>query len=536
MFNAEEVGSFVQVDEDINLKPGLLSRDDVEYVKDLITDSCSSFVGLINSGFPSPTHVVDTLLHFQVRVQHIKCRQIIEPALKLVFTANYYYNSKSILERSINALNGILAHEDFQRIETGFRRLNRATNVSDNPYDVLEAIENPALSEGQYAEHLASVYKLVRLAGINTEDYVPGHYPRLGVFNHIYKPPLFTALEAVETYSENLKNLTLQTEGSGLRLLTAVHRSRDPDLVVNDVMFLLSLSHLNFMHAAELSSMYKWIGTQASMLCSSLYMCYTQVPETRDVYAAIVRGVYGFVHRPPENASLRPVLKNVLSMIRKLEAADVYIVPGYLATSVFSLLLKLHNAIAQEDGVIPVFLEGRRATSEPYTVPDPTSPFDNARYVFKNPYSRDDLFKCPQNLIQYLGPDFITSKPTQQILMEVSETEVTFENYELALMHSLMVEGAASQLKMLPQQLTRYLHNTPTSADVVEDSDAEDSLFADVQLRTLSTDQPARRRRRRQRASLMAILPYSRSRGRRRPLQPIESENELVDRLQSASI
>uniref|UniRef100_A0AAU7E1Z5 Tegument protein UL35 n=1 Tax=Lemniscomys rat herpesvirus TaxID=3141920 RepID=A0AAU7E1Z5_9VIRU len=509
----------------MNFLPNVLRDEDVDYVRELILESDEGVIGALNSGLPMPVYVLESLFVIRVRHRYAKVRQIAEPIVKLAVMCNHYYNSHRIMRNSLLSLRQLFTHQDLERIESGLRRLNRAVNHPENPITLLDTIGSLDMPNGAYEKHLSSVYDLARRAFVQVSDEARRSYPKLGLFNYLYQAPNFTSAEAVETYAENLSNLTRGIDAAP-QSLTVRKRSRDPEDVLNDLMYSLSLSHLVVRHQDTLYSLRRWLIIQFSVLCERLYITYTQIPEIRDEFVDVVRQALLLVNQDTEEEedefSLEPALVSIFRLLRTVANFDVYVVPDYVRFSTFALIVKIHYA-----------QEVRRNNAESddeYDVEvDPSSPYLNARYYVNNPYGDPQLFHCPRNVNRYLGRQFVRKTTKQTMLMEYDENFITFEDFELDLHRQLIIEGASRQLKMRPEQLEHYVGLDIRDADVVE-PDSRD-LFADVRIRQ-NQRSPAREDRRRRRedgrryVNLIDVRPYSTD--RRRVRRPSGTGHEIV--------
>ncbi|AAK57080.1 T35 [Tupaiid betaherpesvirus 1] len=500
----------IPIDEHLNLIPGLLSAENIAYFRDeLVTVPCGDYLGAVNSGLPMTVYELESLLHVQIRAQNTKCRTVMETLVRLTVTINHYYNSRRILELGVARVRQ-LGETNLDRLDAGYRRLHRALEGSDNPYHLVEDLTNTHLPLSRCQTHLHTLYRMCRQSRIETPEHLRDEYPVLGLFNHLYLAPLLTNREGIDLYAANLADLTQQRTQPPLRLWTAVQRTRDPEPVLNDLMFLLSLNATLARHREELRALRKWIVMQLSVFCSDLYLVYTQVPETRDTYRRLAREVLGFIDRfRPESTEdflFAPVLALLFDFARQVQDADVYASPAFMRFASIIMIIRLYNAergTRVTSGLDPDSEEEPGAGLEEESI----SSFMEARYLARNPYGSRDLFRCPRDLVGFLGRGFIRTTPTQEIMTGATEETVEFEHFQLDSQHRLILEGAARQVQMLPQQLERYLETVTTPLPVVEDTPPPSALlFADVNLRPIRfrPDGPRRRFR-----SVAGLRPYS---------------------------
>nr|WRQ19877.1 MAG: protein m35 [Herpesviridae sp.] len=534
------VATSLPVDEHLNFIPQVLNGEDASYVKELVLNSDEGAVGFLNSGLPMPAYILEAMFVIRIKHRYVKYRQIAEPIIKLAIMSNHYYNSHRIMQNSLLSLQQLFTNQNLERLESGFRRLIRAVNHPDNPRTILDTIGDLDMPTGAYEKHLLTLNDLARRARIQVSNEVPRHYPKLGLFNYLYKAPNFTSVEAVNAYSNNLANLTRRLNVTP-QTLTVTKRSKDPEDVLNDLMFSLSLSHLVVKHQETLYALRRWIIIQFSTLCQRLYITYTQIPEIRDLFLEVVRETLTLLGQGVEEEegdfSLGPAIGAAFRLLRRVTTFDVYVLPEYITFSSFNLIAKIHyneevrrnNAESDDEYDIEI---------------DPTSPYIDATYYVNNPYSDPQLFHCPRNVNRYLGRDFIAKSTKQDMLTESEDRFITFESYELDLHRQLIIEGASRQLKMRPGQLEHYLNLEIRDADVVEPDDSQ-NLFADVQIRLRQNRDNETRRRGRRYVNLIDVRPYSTTRRRERlpsesgPTEavPMASETpELIRRFTETTI
>lgn len=506
----------IPVDEHLNFIRGLLSEADIVYTRDeLIEAGNHDFVGLLNSGLPMPTFALETLVAFQIRPSHIRCRQIAEKALKLAIMINHYYRSRSIFQAGIYALRDAMSrNNNLHRIESGLRRLMTALDMEENPFYLIENLEELDVLDGEYKDHLRTVYDICNRAGISIPEETRLLYPRLTLFNHLYMAPLFTSEEAVSVFAENLRSLTLGT-GAPLALLTERNATRDPEPVLNDVLFALSMNNALSRHRQELYTLKRWILEKLNLLCVDIYTAYTQVPEIRDLFRMTVLSVVDTLEAGIEDDAqyftFAPILSNVFQLLKELHKTRVYVLPDFVRFSVFTVSTRLHNA---REGV------SNGPSDEIDLEYDPTSIFDETQYLYKNPYGNKDLFRCPRNLVRYLGINNVIRARLSHTMMTALEENTFHTDTETTDLHEqLMLEGTAKQLGMLPRQLAQYVNTVEEDRDVAGQTmpELQQKLFADVTIRTLdrSSEDEERARRRRRRgtpatASLVDVNPYTR--------------------------
>lgn len=297
-------------------------------------------------------------------------------------------------------------------------------------------------------------------------------------------PPLYTTAEAVRTYAENIRSLT-RREATIPKLLTTLKKTKDPEETVNDVLFCLSVNNAITKQRQELITVKKWFLAQLSDLCSQFYVVYTQIPESREAFTHLARLAVQLTHHgipdSEDNFGMAPVLKAIFDYVRLVSRSGIYALPKFVQFCVFDVGARLHDSADESDDMSS---DGEIDLEE-----DPTAAFTEAKYLLKNPYGQTGLFKCPQNLVRYLGPEAIIDGPMDHTkIRSLEDNSLQFDVFSVDIYQQLMLEGAARQLGMLPTQLAQYVNRTTSEMDVVEDTfpGMQRNLFADVAIRPIT--------------------------------------------------
>lgn len=520
----------IAMNDTLNFSNALISDDDIAYIVSLLDESCLSLLGMLNYGVPMPIHEIEAVFQLQLRHDALMCREVATDVIKLVVLCNHYYNSHTTLTNTIQQIRRVFSGANLERLEAGLARLYRATDSQSNAFYTTENIGRLDLPTGAYMKELRLLYDICNRAGLTVSDSAKESYFMLNAYNHIYKPPRYTSSEGVRMYADNLKNLAMRFD-SPLRILTAEKRTRDPEETANDLMFALSMTNLMLMHQDELALLKQWILAIMNEMCATLYIAYLQVPSTSSLYGSVVDNVMRLTENGISESSERPVFSDVLAamltFIKSLYSANVYIVPSLFKFATFSVILSTHNVLEETE---------HTDEDDRNVELDPTSPYTNARYMVKNPFGRRPLFKCPDNLVKHLRQDLVKSEPVQAMLTEWSNQTVTFDYFRLDFIETLMIEGASRQLKMLPEQLSEYLDKARSDARVLDRChfQGDDSVFADVRVRTIprTVREDARRRPDRAHRRGRTSRPYERHHRR----NDRDSDDDLSARLSTAHL
>ncbi|AAF99133.1 pR35 [rat cytomegalovirus strain Maastricht] len=493
------------IDARHNFPERFLSPDDLDLILAALTDGDAGVVAALNAGLPMAPYMFEALCNPRVRHRFVKVRQLLEPVISFAVGAAHYYNGKRVLEEATNRRARMFGPPDIQRLDIGLRRIYRAARSDDNPYDLMEAVEDLDLPKGAYEKHLRTLYDLLQRVNVDLAATSGLDYQRLSTFNYLFDAPRFLTQEAIETYADNLADITRRDATRPLRSLTVFKRSKDVEDVANDIMFSLALGNAIVQQQAALIAMRKSLLLKLSRLCELSYVAYTQVPETKAVFADLARETHRLVtstsEEPPD---FGPPVATLLRFVRALMDADVYVCPEYVTGQIFAInsrMYDLDSALAGYDHELEI--EG-----------DPSGPYDQIRYYAINPYTDSRLFKCPKDLLGHLGDGLIRTRMVQSLITEATDTAVTYDNYELDAVNGLILEGAARSLKISLEQLRHYMEAVPDGAGaaVVADGEEDADLFADVEVRRPAPTRPARGSRF---ANLKGAKPYSAT-GRRR--------------------
>lgn len=492
------------IDSNHNFPDQLISSEDLQLILNCLPDGDAGLIAALNAGLPMQAYVFDSLCNVRVRHQFVKVRLILEPTIAFAVAAAHYYNGGRILREATARRAQMFAAPDLQRLDLGLRRLYQAARSEENPYDIMEAVEDLDLPRGAYEKHLKTIYGLLQAVNVDLAATSRLNYQRLSTFNYLFDSPKFLTQEAIETYADNLADITRHNTRQPLRSLTVFKRSKDFDDVSNDIMFSLALGNAIVQHQAALIAMRKSLLLKLSALCERSYVAYTQVPDTKEIFAELSRQTFNLISSATnESPDFGPPIATLMRFVRALMDANVYVCPSYVAGQIFALNSRMYNLQSPLSG----------HDTELEIESDPSGPYDQVDYHAINPYTDSNLFKCPKDLTNYLGDGLIRTRMVQSLITEVTETSVTYENYELDAVNDMILEGASRYLKIGLDQLRHYMEVVPahSNALVVEDDDAD--LFADVELRRPATNQrPARGSRF---TNVRGAKPYSAT-GRRR--------------------
>lgn len=474
------------IDSKHNFPDQLLLSEDLELILASLTDGDAGLIAALNSGLPMQPYVFEALCNVRVRHAYVKVRSLLEPIISFAVASAHYYNGKRILNEAITRRAQMFTTPDLQRLDLGLRRLYRAARSEENPYDIMEAIEDLDLPRGAYEKHLSTLYELLRAVNVDLEATSQLDYQRLGTFNYLFDSPKFLSQEAIETYADNLADITRRNTRRPLRALTVFKRSKDFDDVTNDIMFSLALGNAIVQHQTALIAMRKTLLLKLSRLCEQSYVAYTQVPETKIIFADLSRQTFELVTSTSnQSPNFAPVIATLMRFVRTLMDAGIYACPDYMTSQIFafnSRMYELESPLAGHDTELEVET-------------DPSGPYDQIQYYAINPYTDPNLFKCPKDLMTYLGDGLIRTRLVQSLITEATETSVNYENYELDALNDMILEGASRSLKISSEQLQHYMDIVPSDAGAViteENKDANVDLFADVEIRRHETHRPAR--------------------------------------------
>ncbi|AWV68639.1 M35 protein [Murid betaherpesvirus 1] len=500
----------LMINERCNFPQNMLSEENINFIQDAVCNGDLGAVAALNSGLPMAPYMLEALLAVRVKHRLTKVRQTLEPVIWYTVSVAHLINGTRILRSATAKHATAWGPNDKHRAESGLRRIYRALNLDDNPFDLIEAVGDLDLSQGAYEGYVRHIYSLMKSLGHDV-----GHlsrsldYSTMTVFNYLYESPLFTSQEAVTMYSRNLAGITKMSR-EPFETLSVVHRSKEPPEILNDMLFLLSVGRMIVLHQESLRALRKNLILTASALCSMLYTAYTQVPETKSLFREVAQEAHALLSsRSPDTPNFRPFVACMLQFIKQIIAADVYTCPRYLTNQILAVTARMHGlegaAMGHDDDLdIEV---------------DPGNPY-SAKYRMNNPYNDQNIFKCPRSLVHYVGDALFKKTMTQELLVSCTDQEATYQTYELPSVSELVGEGVAKRAHLTPDQLSHYLSVVSTPVEVVtddiEDGEQEEDLFADVSVAPASPVRPIRGGGQRM-ANMRGARPYSTvQRGRRR--------------------
>nr|CDI95379.1 GP35 [Caviid herpesvirus 2 str. CIDMTR] len=544
--SAQEPEPEIPLDENYNFSPSVLTEEDIRYVTHrLVEEPCLRKLAFFNSGIPVPAFELEANIRVDVKRQCLRISQVAEQAVKIAVCASHLVNSKLLLVKYTDAITIFMNSPHRERLETGYRRLCQALNDDSNPADMIQSLDDTYLPTSIYKHRLQHLYDLADSINIDVEDEARRHYHKLGVFNNFYKSPLFFTTEAVLAYATNIEQIT---RGNTLDfdLMTIKKLSKDPIDVLNDMMFILSFNHMVFVQTEDCFTLRKWIITSLNNFTLDMHTAYTQVPETRITFLNLVDMVASMINTntdiedDDEDSQFKPALRVVFNMLRELEKASVYVLPEFMRFASFVVLLKLLNRRTETHCAgLDLAFRGQESTADL----DPSTPYSVVEYNLKNPYGNKQLFRCPRNVPKYLGEDLVEMNMTQPIISTAEDGSPTVDYYELQKQACLMMEGAAQQLRMTPEQIKAYAYNkelvAPAEAETTVTEDVlepEDPLFANVSrrhVRQSSKHHHGKMQGKSHRTQIPNLRPYQTTKPKRhRP----DVTAKLSKQLQQASI
>lgn len=462
------------VDPNCNFPANLLSEEDLTFVRNAVCEGDEGVIAALNSGLPMQPYVLDSLLAIRVCHKYSKVRLLLEPVITFTVAVAHYINARRILREATARRAQMFSSTDITRLDGGLRRLYRAIGSTENPYTLIEAVEDLDLPQGAYESHVKNIYDILSKLSFNFSTSELLDYKRLSIFNYIYESPKFTTQEAISTYADNLADITRRIQRP-LRSLTVIKRSKEPHDVLNDILFSLSLGNAIVRHQEALRALRKSLLMKVNNLCAKFYVIYTQCPETKLMFSELARESFLLItstsDEPPDFSRL---ICMMLRFVRAIISANIYANPDYITQQIFSLNSRLYNiegsVVGHEDDLdIEIDHSGPYVTS----------------YYITNPYTDSNLFRCPRDLVSYMGNLFV-KKLTQDIITECTENNMTYDTYELDILNDLIIEGAAKHLKMKTEQLSQYLNTISTPSDVIDDM-SESDIFADIEIRPPSS-------------------------------------------------
>ncbi|AWV68127.1 M35 protein [Murid betaherpesvirus 1] len=490
------------INDRCNFPENMLSEENIQFIQDAVCNGDLGALAALNSGLPMTPYMLEALMAIRVKHKLTKVRQTLEPTIGYVVSVAHLINGTRILRSATAKHATAWGPNDKHRAESGLRRVYRALNLEDNPFDLIEAVSDLDLSQGAYESHVRHIYSLLKALGYDVVRLSQSlDYSMMTVFNYLYESPLYTTQEAVTAYSKNIAGITKMSR-EPFETLSVVHRSKDPPEILNDMLFLLSVGRMIVLHQESLRALRKNLVLMASQLCSTLYTAYTQVPETKALFREVAKEAHALLSsRSPDTPNFRPFVACTLQFIKEIIKADVYTCPRYLTNQILAVTARLHG------------LEGAAmGHDEDLDVEvDPTNPY-TAKYHVNNPYNDRNIFSCPRSLVAYVGDSMFKKTMTQELLVNCTDREAVYQTYELPSIPDLVGEGAAKRAHITPELLSHYLSTVDTPTEVMTDENEdgeEEDLFADVSVAPTSPVRPIRAGQRM--TNLRGARPYSRT-------------------------
>lgn len=459
----------ITINASYNFAEGLLSERDIIFIQEAVSPGDVGTMAALNSGLPMRVYTMKSLMTIRVRHRFSKVRVILEPIIAFAVSVSHFQNTRRILRDAMAKRAQLFNPADINRIEAGLYRIYRAVNSHENPYTLIEAIQNTDLPRGAYESHVKQIYALLENIHFDFQTTARLDYTRLSTFNYFFVSPKFTSQEAIDMYADNLANITRRSQ-TPLQCLTVTRVSRDPHDVLNDCLFALALGNAIVSHQDSVRSLHRSLIMDATALCSRLYPTYLQVPETRRIYAALARECFRLTAAiSTEPVQYTSLLSLMFQFVREIIAADVYACPDYVTQQIFAISGRFYGLQS------PMFGHAGDLDVEI----DPTSVYQ-ASYHVNNPFTDPNIFKCPKDIVSHIGSHIFEKRLTTEVFTDCTDRDLSTEAISTDMVKDLVSEGAARALKITPHQVQSYLNVANTPSEVLTSADSTADLFADV--------------------------------------------------------
>ncbi|AEV80741.1 tegument protein UL35 [Aotine betaherpesvirus 1] len=536
------------VDESLNFRADLFTDTHRHLLKDLVTVGSGGYVGILCYGMPIPTHLLETMVDFQLKPTYMRVKLLATPIVEIAIMANHYHNSYGILQETKARFHEMYSGATKHRLVRSFQKLCRRLPVAVNANEIIDCLETPDVTFGTMTQCLSQLNQLREAADLSPSEDTRARYGTLTAYNLLYVPPRFLTSRGVSLYSENLGDITRKTHAP-MRSLIMDQRPRTAATILDDMSFAVSMAHLCVRHKLELQQLRSWIWAKCNELVDDAYFVYTQAPEVKDAFLNVMASMR-LTQSDPRMLAYQNMLGTLLDFLQAVYHTGIYAVPKFMRFCAFNLISYLQRAVGPHRGDEESSGDSSSSEDVAFDV-DPTPERGETIYITKNPYGVPELFKVPSDLAGFLKKRNFVRRDVMYNVYLLDSGRVSTRAHPVKNIYSLMLEGGSRQTGTTSRNLSEIAEKTPRGHNVVTEEFVD--LFADVQRRdapsssstssTASTSSSSRESlleqapRQRRYISVAAFAPYSAARlrtGRRRlrlPRGPAHTSNSGPDTL-----
>ena len=270
------------LDENCNFIPEVLSRANAKYIKDVLIRDSYNTVCLANSFIPMTIQAVEQILTIITKFKFSRARDLFTKILRLGVHINRFYAGKKQVKHMITMMKSLFdTEEDMRRLDRALMGL--FVNTRDSSYMPLIALslhEN-GFPDSKFAKAVKLICTTLNSFHNRPDADIEQYTQKLKAYNYLYKIPPYTLKEAVDIYSENLKDLSIGVNKKPTLLFTS---SDDGYLshIFNDMLFLTSTWNMIYNCKVEIRRLNTWIKYEINSIIEDCVLVGFQLPDLKD--------------------------------------------------------------------------------------------------------------------------------------------------------------------------------------------------------------------------------------------------------------
>ncbi|AFX83345.1 a25 [Rat cytomegalovirus ALL-03] len=317
----------------LGFSPVVVGSSDARFIQECLNDAFHGQVKTINTCFPMPAYVLDSLVDPVIAKRAVRCAGLIKPIIRVVILINYYYVG---IHRSARARALALNLMSPPTMESLKRKLEPflPQNTAPAPSPCLRALGRLNVSNSQQKVCCETLDRLLkpkrdperRLQRMECATNFRGR-------NLLFLAPRFTLDAAKRMYLANLdimnKDEGDEDEELKLMITTQTHPTRDA--IINDAMFCISLGNAIYSYEQTLEQLRGLIHMELENLSEFLYFAYLQHPRMKDDYMVLSHEMASEVtSNRTEAQGLASVSRRLIAFARRCFETPLFFSPTYI--------------------------------------------------------------------------------------------------------------------------------------------------------------------------------------------------------------
>ncbi|AAD49629.1 U14 [Human betaherpesvirus 6B] len=442
------------LDENCNFIPDVLSRANAKFIKEVLIRDSYNAVCLANSFIPMATQTVEQILIIITKFKFSRSRDLLMSVFRLGVHINRFYAGKNQVKHMITMMKSLFDTEE------AMRQLDRAlmglfVDARDNSYMPLIALslhEN-GLPDSKFIKAVRLIQTTVNSFHNRPDADIEQYAEKLRAYNYLYKIPKYSLKEAVDIYSDNLKDLTIGVNKKPTLLFTS---SDDAYLshIYNDLLFLTSTWNMIYNCKKEIRRLNTWIKYEINSIMETAVLVGFQLPDLKETILDLAALISNMNLVSPDK-ELFPHYKLILAKLFEIcifaTKANICILPSFIKGHLieFEDVLKRSN----DDEDLNYLLLKSRDSDDEYDEDKPPIQVDPGRV--DNVLTDSDFFNVtPENAFSSIAIMPISYDKT----IDVEDNEIQVLEVEMQSLSAVVYGAVASKYGLSLEQVIRKLN------------------------------------------------------------------------------